>query len=116
MWICLNDAFVSIVKKDCAKDELLVRARRKGDIEKIFPGVKVTRYTKSDYLYRAKVKALTVSQAVIREISRIDYGNFKSSVTDKPLHDAYLKVWTAMAALQKPGPYSGLPGRPSADR
>ena len=25
MWICLNNAFLSIVHKDCAPDELLVR-------------------------------------------------------------------------------------------
>jgi len=107
MWICLPDAFLSIVFKDCARDELLVRARRKGDIEKIFPGAKVTRYTKSDYLYRAVVKKDAVVSAMTGEIARIVYGNFKNAVDNVPLHDAYLKVWTALAALQKPGPYSG---------
>ena len=56
MWLCLNDAFLSIVKKDCPKDSLLVRARRPGDIEKVFGSdVKVKRSTNSDYLYRANV-------------------------------------------------------------
>lgn len=50
MWLCLNSAFLSIVFKDCAEDELLVRARRKGDIEKVFPDAKVIRSTDSDYL------------------------------------------------------------------
>ena len=50
MWLCLNDAFLSIVKKDCPKDSLLVRARRPGDIEKVFgPDVKVKRSTNSEY-------------------------------------------------------------------
>jgi hypothetical protein len=31
-WIMLNNAFFSIVKKDCPVDHLLVRARRPGDI------------------------------------------------------------------------------------
>ena len=37
MCLCLSDGFLSIVAKDCADDELLVRARRHGDIERTFP-------------------------------------------------------------------------------
>ncbi len=100
MWVCLSDSFLSIVSKDCASDELLVRARRKGDIEKIFPEATVKRDTKTDYLYRARVKRLDVENAMVGEVRRIDYDNFKSSVTDKKLHNAYLLVWSAMASLQ----------------
>ena len=107
MWLSLNDAFLSFVSKDCARDEVLVRARRKGDIEKIFPKAKVTRYTKSDYLYRAAVKRDEVKKALAGEVDRVTYDNFKSSVADIPLHNAYLRVWTAMAALQEVKPYSG---------
>lgn len=53
MWICLNDAFLSIVRKDCGPNELLVRARREGDIERVFPRVKVEVTPLADYLYRA---------------------------------------------------------------
>jgi len=68
MWICLNDAFFSVVSKDCKPDEVMIRARRAGDLEKVFNDeillssvnglrpITVTRYTKSDYLYRAAVK------------------------------------------------------------
>ena len=45
MWIMLSDAFFSIVSKNCGPDELMVRARRKGDIEKAFPGAKVKKST-----------------------------------------------------------------------
>ena len=55
MWVCLKNSFLSIVSKDCRPDELMVRARRPGDIEKVFPDAKVTRNTGSDYLYRAVV-------------------------------------------------------------
>jgi len=103
----LNDAFLSIVHKDCGPGELLVRARRPGDIEKVFGRkTKVVRATDADYLYRAVVKRDDVEEAMEREIGRVDYGNFKSSVHDKDLHDAYLRVWTAMASLQNPRPYS----------
>jgi hypothetical protein len=37
MGIFLNDAFLSIVDKDGDGTTLLVRARRKGDIERVFP-------------------------------------------------------------------------------
>lgn len=103
MWICLNDAFLSIVSKDCPRDSLLVRARRKGDIEKIFPEA-VVRMTKgTDYRWRAVVKRAVVVDALSGEVGRITYDNFKDSVTDKKLHAAYLRVWSAMADLQ-PGP------------
>ncbi len=72
MWVCLSDSFLSIVSKDCASDELLVRARRKGDIEKIFPEATVKRDTKTDYLYRARVKRLDVENAMVGEVRRID--------------------------------------------
>ena len=37
MWIQFNNAFLSIVENRDNKLELFVRARVKGDIEKIFP-------------------------------------------------------------------------------
>lgn len=113
MWIMLNDCFFSIVYKDCARDELMVRARRPGDIEKVFPGTSVTEYTASDYHYRAAIKKEAIKVAMIGEIDRITYSNFKSSVDDRPLHDAYLKVWSAMADLQPRAPYSGRAPRRS---
>jgi hypothetical protein len=106
MWIFLNDAYLSIVSKDCARDEVMVRARRKGDIEKIFPDAKVSRYTKSDYLYRAPVKREALKAALCGEVDRVTYSNFKSSVTDRPLHNAYLRVWSSMSTLQEVKPYS----------
>jgi hypothetical protein len=105
VWLCLNDAFLSIVSKDCARDELLVRARRKGDIEKIFPGAKVTRTPNADYLYRAVVKRAVVAQAMVEEVGRITYGNFKDSVREEDLHSVYLRTWAAMATLQPARPF-----------
>lgn len=128
MWVCLNDAFLSIVQKDCAPDELLVRARRRGDIKKIFPEAKVVRTPKGDYHFRAVVKRNAAIEAMAGEVRRINYDNFKDSVdTTTPggrkLHDAYLRVWATMEGLQ-PRPkraslfdssvdyFDGLGGRP----
>lgn len=115
MWVMLNDCFVSIVNKDCARDELMVRARRPGDIEKLFPKAKVTEFTASDYHYRAAVKRTDIAEALVSELGRVTYSNFKDSVTDNPLHDAYLKVWSAMATLQPKRPYSGAGQRSAFD-
>jgi hypothetical protein len=107
MWLFLNDAFLSIVHKDCPEGSLLVRARRPGDIEKVFGRrTKVTRATDADYLYRAVIERDEVVRAIQREVLRIDYGNFKDSIGDRDLHDAAARVWGAMASLQNPPPYS----------
>lgn len=106
MWVMLSDAFLSIVNKDCARDELLVRARRPGDIEKIFPQAKVTRDTRTDYLFRARIKRKAVADAMSAEVNRINYSNFKDSVSDDALHNAYLRVWNAMSDLQNQRPFS----------
>jgi hypothetical protein len=107
MWIMLNDAFFSIVDKDCARSELLVRARRRGDIEKLFPRAKVSYSTKGDYLARARVTRVEIIQMLESEVRHITYDNFKSSVEDNELHNAYLGVWTEMAKIQPTPPYSG---------
>lgn len=104
MWLLLNDCFFSLVSKDCKRDELLVRARRKGDIEKVFPKAKVRRTPRADYLFRAAIKKSTIAEAMKNEIDRVTYPNFKDSVGDAALHGAYFRVWTALAGLQPGGP------------
>ena len=112
MWLSLNKCFLSIVHKDCKPDELLVRARRKGDIEKVFPAViaKTTRGT--DYAYRAVVKREVVAQALQDQVMNLNYSNFKDSVRDDALHRAYSSVWSIMGKLQEGGPYGN--GRKTA--
>src|SRR3984885_14298206 len=104
MWIMTNNSYLSIVSKDCGPAELLVRARRAGDIEKVFPNAKVTRQTDTDYLYRAILPRDVVKQALAAMIDLINYPNFKDSVEDRSLHAAYVSVWCAMAGLQHPPP------------
>ena len=101
MWLLLNDCCFSFCFKDCARDELLVRARRKGDIEKVFPTAKVRRNAKADYLYRARVKKAAVKEALAGEVDRVTYPNFKASVADPKLHGAYMRVWSALGPLQE---------------
>lgn len=99
MWLLLSDCFFSIVKKDCQEDELLVRARRPGDIHKVWPRARVIETNQSDYAYRAVLPHASVAGAIVNELKRITYPNFKNAVRDKRLHSAYLTVWTALADL-----------------
>lgn len=106
MWLCMNDAFLSIVDKDCAPDELLVRARRDGDIERVFPEAKVEVTLGNDYRCRARVKRADIAAAITQRVMDLDYSNFKGSVRDDKLHHAYMDVWSAIGKLQPGGPYS----------
>lgn len=105
MWVCLNNAFLSIVNKGGDGGDLLVRARRRGDIERVFPDAAVVEREGTDYEFRAHVSKAVVASAMVDLVQEIDYSNFKSSVTDTPLHDAYMDVWLAMNKLQEWLPY-----------
>ena len=95
----LSDAFLSIVAAEYP-DELLVRARVKGDIEKVFPRTKVIHTPKADYAYRASLPRYWVASSLADSVMEIDYPNFKKSVAEQDRHDAYLRCWVAMADFQ----------------
>lgn len=101
MWIYLNDAMLSIVadRKLGVPDALLVRARRPGDIEKVFRGVTVEHTPANDYPYRAKIRRYQVASAIAERIAEIDYPNFKNSVSDDERHDIYAEVWKVTQRL-----------------
>ena len=103
MWICLNNAFLSAVAKDCAADELLVRARVKNHITNVFPDAKVKTSDNTDYRFRAVVKRDAIAKALADQVKCIQYPNFKDSVRDDNLHSAYSRVWSAMYTLQSKG-------------
>jgi len=110
MWICLSGAFLSIVEPPAGTkgDMLLVRARRPGDIESVFPKASVEKRPERDYLFRALIPRMVVSGIIAHEVASIDYGNFKNSVKNNRLHDAFARIWSIMAALQPTPPYSGV--------
>lgn len=109
MWVCLNNAFFSIVRPvGVTGKTLLVRARRSGDIERYFSGAEVWETPGRDYLYRALVPVDLVMQVMADAIETIDYPNFKGSVRDDALHSAYMSVWSSMVAIQPRLPYAPL--------
>jgi hypothetical protein len=102
MWICLNNAFFSIVQSE-QPDRLSVRARRKGDLERHFPGHEVLALPGRDYAFRAFIPREVVAHTLSELVQGIAYGNFKGSVSNPDLHDAYADVWSVMAALDARG-------------
>ena len=102
MWIVLNKSFLSIVKNRNNENELLVRARVKGDIEKVFSNAETFEDIKADYKYRSYIKRKDVAFAISRELIDIDYDNFKSSVSkdDNIRKNAYMDVWSVLNKIQ----------------
>jgi len=109
MWICLSESFLSIVDASDEPGTLLVRARRQGDIEAVFPDAKVVQSPGRDYLYRAGVKREAVAAALAEQVMKLAYPNFKNSVRDSHLHARYSTIWSAMASLQEYAPYHTTP-------
>ena len=106
MWLFLSDVFVSIVAPEIGRGVdpskfLIVRARVGGDIERLFPRVEVTEDNSRDYRFRAVVPRKAVAEKLALEVFGLDYTNFKDTVKTKRRHDAYMRVWATMLALQR---------------
>jgi hypothetical protein len=102
MWIFLSDSFLSIVDKgDKSGRTLLVRARRKGDIENVFPKAKVIESGGTDYEYRSRIDREEVALRIADEVRGVQYPNFKSTVKEPNRHDAYMDVWQTMYGCQR---------------
>lgn len=101
MWIMTNNSFVSVVEDRENDNQLCVRARIKGDLEKLFGlDIQVLETHDSDYRYRTFLPKSVVANTIAGNIQNINYDNFKNSVHDRDRHDAYLDVWTAMYRYQ----------------
>ena len=102
MWIFLNNSFLSIVENRNNKEELLVRSRIKGDIDKIFPDSNVFELENSDYKYRSYIKKSEVSEKIKDIIQNINYDNFKNSISknEDKRHSSYINVWNEMRKLK----------------
>lgn len=101
MWIFLNNAFLSIVDTDSKGTTLLVRARRRGDIERIFPAATVKETPGRDYRYRAQIGREQVAETMAEAARGVRYPNFKNSVAEHLRHEAYAQVWSVMHRYQQ---------------
>jgi hypothetical protein len=111
MWIILPKAnsFLSIVDASDEPGTPLVRARREGDIEAVFPDAKVVKSVGRDYLYRAGVTRADVVAALAAQVMDLDYPNAKGASQDPAFHAAMADTWSTFAELQEFYPYRRQP-------
>jgi hypothetical protein len=100
VWIFARKGFLSIVQHQDHPELLLVRARFRGDIEAIFPGVGAEETEVADYHYRVNVPKVRCADVIAKQVLDIDYENFKASLVDQERHDTYLSVWGVMVRAQ----------------
>lgn len=98
MWLCLNNAFYSVVRDNTTEDDLLLRARRATDIEfastMLENGAdRIVHTPKNDYQFRIKITKDELKMFLAKQVDLIDYSNFKNSVVDKSLGNMYNRIW-----------------------
>ena len=101
LWPFTQQTFLSIVDKFYPSGKTsVVRARRTGDIEHVFPDAKVKAGGSADYRYRARIGREPMALAMSDTVHAIDWPNFKNNVTEQYQHDACRECWQAMFAFQ----------------
>lgn len=109
MWVALNKGFFSIVESKADDKVLAVRARLRGDLERVWATemmserAAVTETPDRDYRFRTFLSRRVVAEKIRREVLDIDYNNFKNSVEDKKLSKMYTDIWTAAYDHQEVG-------------
>ena len=93
MWIGHSSGWLSIVAHRDRPDDLLVRARRDKHISTFWPEVEVVHNPDADYPYRSVISRDRVAEVVMQYIEGIDYDNFKKSVTESKLAEAFNRMW-----------------------
>ncbi|EDY2030009.1 hypothetical protein GTB64_004451 [Salmonella enterica] len=111
MWFFGSEAFLSVVQHHTNPAILVVRARRPGHIEKMFPDVEVLTHDGRDYQFRAELPREVVAARMQQYVMEMTATNFKNSVKDKVYHDACFGVWSCMEKIQPLPAYSLYSGR-----
>ena len=105
MWLFCKSGYFSAVKHNAKPNTILLRARVKGDLERLAEAhqidMRVEHTPAADYAFRAELPVAEWTRAVMEESDAIDYGNFKNAVHDGTARDdAYMEVWGVMCGLQ----------------
>lgn len=106
MWVFTRNGFFSAVKHLDRPDCLLVRARFRGDLERLAVAhridMAITETPEADYRFRAVVRQADFARAMEAEARAVDYPNFKAAVHDGTARDAaYMGCWCAVRRGQE---------------
>jgi hypothetical protein len=121
MWVFSKIGFYSAVqKRTCKPDEVEVRSRCRGDLERLNRAVKgkykITSNGGTDYPFRLRMPKEKWALFVCDQALKIDYCNFKDTIGISTFetmeqknrrHNAYMGVWRAMLALEETMPKKG---------
>ncbi len=102
MWVFLPDAHLSIVQSDAESRVLQVRARFRGDIERVFPEADVAEDETSDYRFCASLARDRVAHALFNKVSHLHYASLVEEVPieEDVRREAYTAVWARLAEEQ----------------
>lgn len=95
-----NRGMLSIVQHNNDTNTVLARARDRQTLEALFPDIEPIELPTADYRYRVQVPRSEMARLAAWLVDTIDYDNFKNSVQDNALHDAYSQCWTVMVRYQ----------------
>lgn len=106
MWLFTKNSFVSIVQADGHPDDVLVRARRRADLIKLFPDEEthITSDENRDYRFRILVAKSRLAERLTSYVmNELDYGNFKAAQGHDTSEwgDFLYRVWAAGYEMQK---------------
>ena len=117
MWICQNNSFLSIVNSDRDLPVLMVRARRKGDLEAAFgQDVEVTTLPGRDYSFRAFISRESSVKSSRRRWSISITATSRAARRIATCTTPTCGVWRVMEDLQEklPRTATSAPGFPQA--
>jgi len=112
MWTFTKDGFFSAVQNNEDRARMRVRARRREDLERAFPGSKIIDLKESggqfDYRWHLDVARGEWVDYVAEAAMDIDYTSHAKEAmtrggTDREMYSALLDVWTTMHRLQTGG-------------
>lgn len=104
MWLFTKNCFVSVVQHRTQTHNVLVRARVKSHLARLFPKKQIQEDAGADYRYRIVVSKKEVIKIVSDYIEQnLDYDNFKAAQeADDPSWTSFLHaVWGEGLRLQK---------------
>ena len=108
MWIVTKLGFMSAVRHRTLKHCLMVRARRRVDLDSLvaeatrsMPRPVIEHTIHADYPYRVTVHQNVLARWLSQQAQDIDYDNFKAACPDDR-HGAYMGVWSALHRLEEP--------------
>jgi len=108
MSIVAEDGFRSVAVKDRMTDVMRVRARTRKPLRTYFPGKRIIRDPKADYLFRVIVSRASVDRALAEIVREIDYPNFKNAAKANGLPAKEIgvisRVWGTVYQLQAKDP------------